>query len=262
MREHAAFRAAGRARGVKDARRRLRRDRRAIGGSRRRRQARGEILERDDLWPVRRLVHCRSQRVDPARQHHDQIDARVIDEVRDLARAVVGIDRHAACAERVHRELVQHVLGPAFEQQANAVTAAVASGGIAMHERADFVGCGVEADLVSLRVIRAARIRGHRQQRVTAVATCSGEERLAERRVVVDGDHGGVPGFDCVAGLRTRYRATHTTSCCHRWMRRDWPPGSCAAGHGRSRLLRRSARASATARRSRGCDNAARRCRA
>jgi hypothetical protein len=59
-----------------------------------------------------------------------QVDLRVVEHVGHLARAVVAVQRHAANAQRVHRQLVQQVLEPVLQQQRHAVAEAVAGAGV------------------------------------------------------------------------------------------------------------------------------------
>ena len=54
-------------------------------------------------------------------QRQDQIGLAVLEQVGGLAGAVVGVDRHAAGADGVQRQLVQDVLGPVLEQRGDAV---------------------------------------------------------------------------------------------------------------------------------------------
>ncbi len=67
-------------------------------------------------------------------QGHGQADLAVADQVDQLGRAHLGVDRHHAHAERVEREPVEEERGPVLEQQADAVAVAVA--GFARRQRA------------------------------------------------------------------------------------------------------------------------------
>ena len=61
----------------------------------------------------------------------------VADQVFELGRAHLGVDRHDARAERVQREPVEQERRPVLEQQADAVAVAVAGGRIARRAALD-----------------------------------------------------------------------------------------------------------------------------
>ena len=63
-------------------------------------------------------------------ERQDQIGLAVLEQVGGLAGAVVGVDRHAADADGVQRQLVQDVLGPVLEQRGDAVAEAVAGAAV------------------------------------------------------------------------------------------------------------------------------------
>ena len=173
VRRHAAFRSAGRTRVVTHAGGRLWRDRRAVARLRRgrARQRLCKTLEPGGLRLTSSFGHRRAQRLDAARQrhhHHHQINARRVGRAGPLARASVGVDRHATRSERVHRELVQHVLSATLQQQAGAVAIAVTGLGLARHQCAHLGRCGLEGDSEALRVTAPSSIRRHCQQRAAA----------------------------------------------------------------------------------------------
>ena len=148
-----------------------------------------ELLEHHDPRHVCGFGQGGAQQGMPAGEHHHQIDARVIDQPGHLAAAVVRIDWHAAHSQRVERQLVQQVFGPVFEQQADAVTAAVARIRITLHQHTHCGGSGLETDLETLRVIGPRSIGGHGQQGIGAIARGRPEQGVADGGVVVDLDH-------------------------------------------------------------------------
>ena len=189
VREQATLGPPGGSRRVQNARRRVRcggaRDGR-LGG---RRHASTEILQHQHARRMRRLVQSGFELLPKRCQHDDEVEPGVIDHVGELARPVVGVERHAADAERIHGQLVQQVLGPVLEQQADAVAEAVSGVGIGPHQLPHRMGCGPIGELDAPLRIGARRVGRHGDEGVVGVTLGSAEERLADRRAVVDRDH-------------------------------------------------------------------------
>ena len=165
VRQHATLGPAGGTRGVEHAGGRVRRG--CVGTGRLPRPGqRG--FKAHHRRPVRRGFEGRlKQRLQFVGNDH-QIDLRMLQHIGHLARAVVGIQRHAADAQRVHRQLVQQMFGPVLQQQGDAVAQAVAGIGIGLHQRAHRLCCGGIAQLVAGRVVAARRVGRHGQEGVVA----------------------------------------------------------------------------------------------
>ncbi len=143
----------------------------------------------------RRLVpgqrQCGLDRALAGGQRHDQIDLGMIHQVGQFPWAVIGVDRHAANAQRIQCQFVQDVLGAAFQEQAHAVTQPIARGAVERRECVDRSGGLRVADLASRWVVGAGRVGGNCQQAVGAVGLRGALECVAYRGGVVNGNHGG-----------------------------------------------------------------------
>ena len=126
MREDAALRPSRGAGGVEDAGRGVGGRTLAGGWPRRFRQRARHALRQRHRWLVctlrQGLAHLPLANAE--RQH--EIGLAVLEQVGGLCRPVVRIDRHAADADAVQRQLVQDVLGAVLEQRRHAMPQAVA----------------------------------------------------------------------------------------------------------------------------------------
>ena len=128
---------------------------------------------------------ARASRTCPSRtaecQH--QIGLAVLEQVGGLPRPVVRIDRHAADADAVQRQLVQDVLGAILEQRRHAMAQAIARAG---------VGCRQLLDARARLRVRHLEARG---QVAALVVGRDGQERpvgMGRYRCRKDSADGGV----------------------------------------------------------------------
>ena len=137
VRQHAALGPAGGARGVEHAGGRVGCGR---GAQRRRRASSAVRCRRRRGAPLRLVRRGLDGRLQQRLQfvgHDHQVHLRMLQHIGHLARTVVGVERHAADAQRIHRQLVQQVLGPVLQQQRDAMAHAVAGvGTVGLHQRA------------------------------------------------------------------------------------------------------------------------------
>ncbi len=88
----------------------------------------------------------------------------MVDQVGQLARAVIRVDGHTTHAQRIHGQLVQHVFRTAFQQQADPVRKTVARLAIAGRQGGHGIARLGVAQLQPLRVVITLRIGGNRHQ--------------------------------------------------------------------------------------------------
>jgi MoxR-like ATPase len=122
-------------------------------------------------------------------QAQDEIGLAVIDEIGDLGRAVVRIDRHAADADAVEGQRVKHMLGPILQQRRDAMTDAVARAAEDLRQFLDPSACLAVRDLEARRQVAALLVGRHRQERPTGVGGDGGCEHCSDGRAVHDLGH-------------------------------------------------------------------------
>jgi len=113
------------------------------------------VLEPQLVEALRR----RAQVVGALRQAHRELDPAVADQVGQLGRAHLGIDRHHAHAERIEREPVVQEGRPVLEQQPDAVAMAVARARIGIAQPVDLGRGLAPADAAGLDAIARGRDR-------------------------------------------------------------------------------------------------------
>ena len=188
VRQHAAFRTTGRAGGVEHTCFARCADRIVARRALQCRQVR-ERIENRDRRDVRTRIHPGGQLLAALARDQHEFDFGVLQQICDLVRPIVGIDRHSGHAERVERQLVQEMLRPVVEQHRDAMAVAVSGRTIDPGQATHLARRAGKIDLESVLVVRAMRARRHGQKRPRAVGLRGAGKCLADRGPVVERDH-------------------------------------------------------------------------
>ena len=113
----------------------------------------------------------------------------MVDEIGDLGGAVVRIDRHAAHADAVEGQRMQHMLGPILEQRCDAVADAVARLPVECRQFLDRLPGLAVRHLEARWQIGAVFIGGHGQKRAAGMRGNRRGKRCSDGRTVHDLGH-------------------------------------------------------------------------
>ena len=114
-----------------------------------------EVFRHDHRRTVAGLLQGQCDVVCSSGQGEHQVGLRVVKQIGDLARAIVGIDRHTADTKRVQRQLVQDVFGPVLQQCGNAMAGAISGGAIGRDQPVDLRCRRTVGDLEPVRQVVA-----------------------------------------------------------------------------------------------------------
>ena len=103
----------------------------------------------------------------------------MVQHIGQLSRPMVGVERYAAYAQRVHCQFVKQVLGPVFDQQRYAVASAISGSGIQLHERLYGLCRFPVSDFSSRRIVSARAIGGYGKKRMVCILFGSAKECFA-----------------------------------------------------------------------------------